>query len=78
MLNIEIIPNFLIRLDLSLLQLSKILLQGMDEKIMHEVRYTIEDAKKRTSDGREVLKRVDKYFDLPDLNIIWGLVAATR
>ena len=50
----------------------------MDEKIMHEVRYTIEDAKKRTSDGREVLKRVDKYFDLPDLNIIWGLVAATR
>ena len=78
MLNIEIIPNFLIRLDLRLVQLSKILLQGMDEKIMHEVRYTIEDAKKRTSDGREVLKRVDKYFDLPDLNIIWGLVAATR
>jgi hypothetical protein len=50
----------------------------MDEKIMNEVRNTIEDVKKRTSDGREVLRRVDKYFDLPDLNIIWGLVAATR
>jgi hypothetical protein len=50
----------------------------MDERIMHEVRYTIEDAKKRTSEGRDVLERVDQYFDLPDLNIIWGLVAATR
>ncbi len=50
----------------------------MDEKIMNEVLYTIEDVKKRTSEGREVLERVDKYFDLPDLNIIWGLVAATR
>jgi hypothetical protein len=45
---------------------------------MFEVRYTIDDIKKRSSASDKVLLRVDKYFDLPDLNVIWGLVAATR
>ena len=50
----------------------------MEEKIIYEVCCTIEDIKSNISGGTEVLDRVDKYFDLPDLNVIWGLVAATR
>ena len=49
----------------------------MEEKIMSEVGHTIEDIRIRMEDRGE-LKDVDKYFDLPDLNVIWGLVAAIR
>ena len=51
---------------------------GMNDKIMIEVRSTIEDIKKRTSGGKKILPKVDNYFDLPDLNVIWGLIAGTR
>ena len=50
----------------------------MNDKIMIEVRSTIEDIKKRTLSGEKFLTKVDSYFDLPDLNVIWGLVAGTR
>ena len=51
---------------------------GMNDKIMIEVRSTIEDIKKRTLGGKKILPKVDNYFDLPDLNVIWGLIAGTR
>jgi hypothetical protein len=51
---------------------------GMNDKIMNEVRSTIEDIKKRTLGGDKILCKVDSYFDLPDLNVIWGLLAGTR
>lgn len=50
----------------------------MEERILNEIRYTIDDMKEKTSGGQKILTRVDKYFDLPDLNVIWELVAATR
>ena len=50
----------------------------MEDRILSEIRFTIEDMKEKTSDGDKILTRVDKYFDLPDLNVIWELVAATR
>ena len=45
---------------------------------MNEVEHTIEDMKMKSLEGQIVLQRLDKYFDLPDLNVIWELVAATR
>ena len=50
----------------------------MEERILNEVRFTIEDMKEKTSGGEKILTRVDKYFYLPALNVIWELVAATR
>lgn len=50
---------------------------GMDAKILQEVVHAIEDIKTRIS-GTQRLTKMDQYFDLPDLNIIWGLVAGIR
>ena len=50
----------------------------MEERILNEIRFTIDDMKEKTSGGEKILTRVDKYFDLPDLNVIWELVAGTR
>ena len=60
----------------------------MDQKVLNEVLYTIEDIKQKMAQGKATssssdsksgkLKRVDLYFDLPDLNVMWGLVAAKR
>ena len=49
----------------------------MDSKILDEVVYTIEDLKKKVQ-NQEKLESVDTYFDLPDLNVIWELVAGIR
>ena len=51
---------------------------GMEDRVMNEVEHTIEDMKMKSLEGQIVLQRLDKYFDLPDLNVIWELVAATR
>nr|WAQ80662.1 methyl farnesoate epoxidase/farnesoate epoxidase [Tigriopus japonicus] len=51
--------------------------KGMDAKILQEVVHAIEDIKNRIS-GTQRLTKMDQYFDLPDLNIIWGLVAGIR
>ncbi len=52
---------------------------GMDWKILQEVIHTIEDLNRRLANrSSAVLRCVDTYFDLPDLNIIWELVAAKR
>ena len=51
----------------------------MDAKILEEVLFTIEDLRSKIRDKKEGrLQKVDEYFDLPDLNIIWGLVAGIR
>ncbi len=47
-------------------------------KILTEIDFTIEDIKKRTKNGTLPLYDLNKYFDLPDLNVIWGLVAGFR
>ncbi len=62
--------------------LKKILL-GMDLKIMQEVRHVIDDLNdridRRNSNSEEgILESVDEFFDLPDLNVIWELVAGIR
>lgn len=49
----------------------------MDAKIMQEVIVTIEDIKERMKSSGK-LDAVDCYFDLPNLNIIWELVAGIR
>ena len=56
-------------------------LSGMDQKIMQEVLCVIEDLKNKLEEKERSgtrLESVDTYFDLPDLNVIWGLVAAIR
>ena len=46
---------------------------------MQEVVYTIEDLRMKIAVEKEALLRgVETYFDLPDLNIIWELVAGIR
>jgi len=52
--------------------------KGMETKILNEIDFTIEDIRKRTCNGVLPLEDIDKYFDLPDLNVIWGLVAGFR
>jgi len=49
----------------------------MDAKIMQEVLVVIEDLNQRI-DSQGKLDSVDTYFDLPDLNVIWELVAGIR
>ncbi len=43
---------------------------GMEEKIMEEIRFTIEDMKERSEEGKLLLCGLDKYFDLVSSNII--------
>ena len=47
---------------------------------MEEVNIVIEDLKKKLSksSGEGELAAVNTYFDSPDLNIIWELVAGIR
>ena len=54
--------------------------KGMDMKVLEEVRIVIDDLNKKLGgrNNKAVLKNVDTYFDLPDLNVIWGLVAGIR
>jgi len=49
----------------------------MDAKIMQEVVAVIEDLNAKI-DKIGKLESVDTYFDLPDLNVIWELVAGIR
>ena len=44
---------------------------------MQEVIHTIEDINK-IIDELSLMKSADTYFDLPDLNVIWELVAGIR
>ncbi len=53
----------------------------MDLKIMQEVQHVIEDLNEKidaSDDSISVLNSVDTFFDLPDLNVIWELVAGIR
>ncbi len=43
---------------------------GMEERIMEEIRFTIEDMKERSEEGKLLLCGLDKYFDLVSSNII--------
>lgn len=53
--------------------------KGMEPKVMQEVVHTIEDIKNRIAKNKNnLLTKVDMYFDLPDLNVIWELVAGIR
>ena len=46
---------------------------------MQEVLIVIEDLRNKIEkEKKKTLDKVDTYFDLPDLNVIWGLVAAIR
>lgn len=53
--------------------------KGMEDKILNEVRHTIEHIKRlltQTTDN--VIPQANKLFEVPNLNVIWGLVAALR
>lgn len=65
----------------------------MEPRIMEEVKQVVEDLRtsierRRAEDNNNndyggnsssfELESVDRFFDMPDLNIIWGLVAAKR
>ena len=51
----------------------------MDAKILQEVIHTIEDLKTKIADKQVVtLPKADQYWDLPNLNVIWELVASIR
>ena len=49
----------------------------MDHKILQEVLHVIDDLNSKIEGGKK-LENVDTYFDLPDLNVIWELVAGIR
>jgi hypothetical protein len=49
---------------------ASILATGMEEKIMEEIRFTIEDMKERSEEGKLLLCGLDKYFDLVFINVI--------
>jgi hypothetical protein len=57
---------------------------GMEEKIQREVDFTVTHIKElfnKENAGDEmgmVLPSADRFFEVPNLNVIWGLVAAFR
>nr|AKH03505.1 cytochrome P450 3038C1 [Paracyclopina nana] len=53
--------------------------RGLEEKIQREVYHTIQDLRERIArDKMRVLAKTGTYFEVPNLNVIWGLVGASR
>ena len=52
---------------------------GMEEKIHSEVSFTIQHIRNLLSSKKEcMMYDADRFLEVPNLNIIWGLVAALR
>ena len=52
---------------------------GMEEKIHREVHYTIQHIKDLIGAQKDsLMSGADRFFEVPNLNVIWGLVAAIR
>ena len=52
---------------------------GMEDKIHQEVHFTLQHIKTMIGNKNEtLLSKADRFFEVPNLNVIWALVAAIR
>ena len=62
-----------------LMFLSPTTLLGMEEKIHTEVSFTIQHLRNLLAGKKEeMMYDADRFWEVPNLNVIWGLVAALR
>ena len=54
--------------------------KGLEMKVLNEVRLTIQHIKNLQNSGKKglVVEKADTFFEIPNLNVIWGLVAGHR
>ena len=51
----------------------------MEEKILQEMHHTLQHIKTMIGNNDEtLLSKADRFFEVPNLNVIWALVAAIR